>query len=272
MAGGGSVAGNRSHAPSPACERHAVAAAARRDREATTRAAHRVLPARALAITGHLRPPAVAAGDPARAARRRCRVLPLRPLPRELPPRMQPPPRRHRCPGGRVNDHTARPADGLDVDRAYLDRRRRVPPLATSQDTDRDSEALRHQFAGRDLLLGVDRLDYTKGIVERLLAVERHIGQINGQFTEPGSDVPIPLPVPGTAAAAARRLLRGRHYTARHTTYRRDEPHRQGIHHRPPHRACRHGTARSQPRRAQLRWLSNSLTSNPAAPTDEGLR
>jgi trehalose-6-phosphate synthase len=100
--------------------------------------------------------------------------------------------------------------------------------LATGQATERDTEALRQQFAGRELLLGVDRLDYTKGIVERLLAVElllqrradlraklaflqiavpsrdnvreyrnlratveRHIGWINGQFTEPGSDVPI---------------------------------------------------------------------------------
>ena len=94
--------------------------------------------------------------------------------------------------------------------------------------TGREIEAIQEQFAGRTLLLGVDRLDYTKGIVERLLAVEmllerradlrselaflqvavpsrddvreyrnlratveRHIGRINGQFTEPGSDVPV---------------------------------------------------------------------------------
>jgi trehalose-6-phosphate synthase len=94
--------------------------------------------------------------------------------------------------------------------------------------TAREIEALSEQFAGRTLLLGVDRLDYTKGIAERLLAielllerradlrtklafvqvavpsrddvreyrnlraaVERHIGRINGQFTEPGADVPI---------------------------------------------------------------------------------
>ncbi len=100
--------------------------------------------------------------------------------------------------------------------------------LATDPETARDIEALRDQFAGRVLLLGVDRLDYTKGIIERLLAVEmllerrpdlrqrlaflqvavpsrddvaeyrnlrgtveRHIGRINGRFTEPGSDVPI---------------------------------------------------------------------------------
>jgi trehalose 6-phosphate synthase len=89
-------------------------------------------------------------------------------------------------------------------------------------------EALREQFSGRTLLLGVDRLDYTKGIVERLLAVEmllerspelrtslaflqiavpsrddvreyrqlrstveQHVGRINGRFTQPGSDVPV---------------------------------------------------------------------------------
>jgi trehalose 6-phosphate synthase len=94
--------------------------------------------------------------------------------------------------------------------------------------TDREIEAVSQQFAGRTLLLGVDRLDYTKGIVERLLAVEmllernedlreslaflqvavpsrdnvreyrdlratveRHIGRINGRFTEPGGDVPV---------------------------------------------------------------------------------
>jgi len=100
--------------------------------------------------------------------------------------------------------------------------------LATDPATDSDIEALREQFADRTLLLGVDRLDYTKGITERLLAVEmllerradlrrglaflqvaapsrddvleyrnlrgaveRHIGRINGRFTEPGSDVPV---------------------------------------------------------------------------------
>ena len=99
---------------------------------------------------------------------------------------------------------------------------------ATDPDTTKDIQALAEQFSGRTLLLGVDRLDYTKGIVERLLAVEQllernpelrtslaflqiavpsrdnvreyrqlrttveqHIGRINGVFTEPGSDVPV---------------------------------------------------------------------------------
>lgn len=89
-------------------------------------------------------------------------------------------------------------------------------------------KALEEQFSGRTVLLGVDRLDYTKGIVERLLAVEmllernaelrtslaflqiavpsrddvreyrqlrgtveQHVGRINGRFTEPGNDVPV---------------------------------------------------------------------------------
>jgi len=99
---------------------------------------------------------------------------------------------------------------------------------ATAPAADADIESLTEQFAGRTLLLGVDRLDYTKGIVERLLAVEmllernpsyrsgiaflqvavpsrdnvreyrqlratveQHIGRINGRFTEPGNDVPV---------------------------------------------------------------------------------
>lgn len=98
----------------------------------------------------------------------------------------------------------------------------------TDAETDREVVALGKQFAGRTVVLGVDRLDYTKGIVERLLAfelllercpglrtslaflqvavpsrddvreyrnlraaVERHIGRINGRFTEPGHHVPI---------------------------------------------------------------------------------
>ncbi|HEX9066985.1 MAG TPA: trehalose-6-phosphate synthase [Streptosporangiaceae bacterium] len=100
--------------------------------------------------------------------------------------------------------------------------------LATSDAITSEIGALSEQFEDRTLLLGVDRLDYTKGIVERLLAVEAllerrpdlgpkvaflqvavpsrdnvaeyrslraavegHIGRINGKFTQPGSDVPI---------------------------------------------------------------------------------
>ena len=110
----------------------------------------------------------------------------------------------------------------ISIDAAELSR------LAMDPATDGDIKALREQFADRTLLLGVDRLDYTKGITERLLAVEmllerradlrrglaflqvaapsrddvleyrnlraaveRHIGRINGRFTEPGSDVPV---------------------------------------------------------------------------------
>jgi trehalose 6-phosphate synthase len=87
---------------------------------------------------------------------------------------------------------------------------------------------LRGQFWGRRVLVGVDRLDYTKGIVERLRAVElllenrrefrgrltvlqvavpsrgdireyrelrseveQVVGRINGRFTRPGEDVPV---------------------------------------------------------------------------------
>ena len=100
--------------------------------------------------------------------------------------------------------------------------------LAADSHTAAEITGLREQFRGRTLLLGVDRLDYTKGIIERLLAVEAlldrrpdlrtkvaflqvavpsrdnvaeyrslraaiegHVGRINGRFTEPGSDVPV---------------------------------------------------------------------------------
>jgi trehalose 6-phosphate synthase len=99
---------------------------------------------------------------------------------------------------------------------------------AVDPEVKKNITALEEQFSGRTVLLGVDRLDYTKGIVERLLAVEmllerspalrtslaflqlavpsrdevreyrqlrstveQHVGRINGVFTEPGSDVPV---------------------------------------------------------------------------------
>ena len=122
-------------------------------------------------------------------------------------------------PDRRVVSTTSAP---ISIDAAEFSR------LANDPETEADIAALSEQFADRTLLLGVDRLDYTKGIVERLLAVEmllerradlraglaflqiavpsrddvaeyrnlrgtveRHIGRINGQFTEPGSDVPV---------------------------------------------------------------------------------
>jgi trehalose 6-phosphate synthase len=105
--------------------------------------------------------------------------------------------------------------------RAFRDR-------ARSEGVIRGLERLRRQFGTRRVLVGVDRLDYTKGIVERLRAiellldhrrefrgrlsvlqiavpsrgdireyrelrseVEQVVGRINGRFTSPGQDVPI---------------------------------------------------------------------------------
>ena len=105
---------------------------------------------------------------------------------------------------------------------------RRLAHAATLPSVDVGVNELNAQFAGRRVLLGVDRLDYTKGIVERLLAfelllernpqlrrklalvqiavpsrddvveyrqlresVERLVGRINGRFTVPGDDVPV---------------------------------------------------------------------------------
>jgi trehalose 6-phosphate synthase len=100
--------------------------------------------------------------------------------------------------------------------------------LATSPSTEDELAELRTQFAGRRVMLGVDRLDYTKGIRHRLQSielllernpnlrrdvafvqvavpsrddveeyrdlrtqVETEVGRINGRFTEPGHDVPV---------------------------------------------------------------------------------
>jgi trehalose 6-phosphate synthase len=100
--------------------------------------------------------------------------------------------------------------------------------LAIDPETERELAELRTQFEGRTVMLGVDRLDYTKGIrhrlqsIEELLAsddelrtriafiqiavpsrddvreyrelreqVETEVGRINGRFTDPGHDVPL---------------------------------------------------------------------------------
>ncbi|HVT68270.1 MAG TPA: trehalose-6-phosphate synthase, partial [Trebonia sp.] len=100
--------------------------------------------------------------------------------------------------------------------------------FAADPETKKAIQGLEEQFGDRTLLLGVDRLDYTKGIIERLLAVEmvlernpelrtrlaflqiavpsrddvreyrqlrgtveQHVGRINGLYTQPGSDVPV---------------------------------------------------------------------------------
>jgi trehalose 6-phosphate synthase len=118
--------------------------------------------------------------------------------------------------------------------------------LATSEATERELEDLKRQFEGRRVLLGVDRLDYTKGIRHRLqsielllerrpdlvgtftfiqiavpsrddvqeyrrlrTSVETEVGRINGRFTEPGKDVPVHYlyrGVPREALAAYYRL------------------------------------------------------------------
>ena len=100
--------------------------------------------------------------------------------------------------------------------------------LAVHEDTEAELVDLTRQFEGRKVLLGVDRLDYTKGIRHRLqsielllerrpdlrgtfafiqiavpsrddveeyrrlrISVETEVGRINGRFTEPGQDVPV---------------------------------------------------------------------------------
>ena len=100
--------------------------------------------------------------------------------------------------------------------------------LGRSETTETELNELTDQFAGRKVFLGVDRLDYTKGIRHRLQSIEHllernpdlrtqfafvqvavpsrddvqeyrdlrtqvetEVGRINGRFTEPGHDVPV---------------------------------------------------------------------------------
>jgi trehalose 6-phosphate synthase len=122
-------------------------------------------------------------------------------------------------PGGRVVSTVTAP---ISIDAAEF------AAFAADPEVKQGVQGLEEQFSGRILLLGADRLDYTKGIIERLLAiemllernqglrtglaflqiampsrddvreyrqlrsiVEQHVGRINGRFTEPGSDVPV---------------------------------------------------------------------------------
>ena len=164
-------------------------------------------------------------------------------------------------PDGRVVATSTAP---ISIDAAEYSR------LASELGTDEEIEALVEQFSGRTVLLGVDRLDYTKGIVERLLAVEmllernpelrsrlvflqiavpsrdnvreyrqlrtsveQLIGRINGVFTEPGGDVPVHYLYRSLSPRAARRLLRARRRAAGHPADRRHEPGLQGVRHGP---------------------------------------
>jgi trehalose 6-phosphate synthase len=118
--------------------------------------------------------------------------------------------------------HVTTAAHPISIDATAIARDARTPAV------ERSLAALRRQFAGRRILLGVDRLDYTKGILERVRAIEllferrpqlrrtlavvqlavpsrgevreyremrqqleSAVGRVNGRFTEPGSDVPV---------------------------------------------------------------------------------
>jgi trehalose 6-phosphate synthase len=133
--------------------------------------------------------------------------------------------------GLRVNGSSVRLPDGREVATVTAPISIDAAEFASFADEPEVKEsiaAIEEQFTGRVLLLGVDRLDYTKGIIERLLAVElllernpemrtsvaflqlavpsrddvreyrqlrgtveQHVGRINGRFTQPGSDVPV---------------------------------------------------------------------------------
>ena len=50
-----------------------------------------------------------------------------------------------------------------------------VEPFGETDPVERRMEELRNEFGGRQVILGVDRLDYTKGIPERLRALDRFL-------------------------------------------------------------------------------------------------
>ena len=203
----------------------------------------RVLPPHPVPAARGLRAAPVAGERARRDARRRRRLLPHAAVPRQLPAHVRAAARRRaRGRDGRAAARRPRRPHGRapDLDR----RRRRRQPRAQSPASSARSRGLQAQFAPRRLLLGVDRLDYTKGIPERLRAielllemrpelrrwitfvqvavpsrgeireyrelraqVEQLVGRINGRFTEPGLDVPDPLPLPRGHPGPAARLL-----------------------------------------------------------------
>jgi alpha,alpha-trehalose-phosphate synthase [UDP-forming] len=126
---------------------------------------------------------------------------------------------RLRLPGGRVVLTATHP---ISIDARALRAHARSGSVQSAL------QRLRRRFGRRRVLLGIDRLDYTKGIVERLRAielllerrrefrsriavvqiavpsrgdireyrelraeVEQVVGRINGRFTAPGEDVPV---------------------------------------------------------------------------------
>lgn len=126
---------------------------------------------------------------------------------------------RARLPDGRQVRIGAFP---IGIDALAFQRQARTPKVSAAADT------LRAELPDRELILGVDRLDYTKGIPQRLeafrtalqrhpqlqrhvtliqvvvpsrddipqyrdlkLRIEQLVGEINGEFTRPGGWVPI---------------------------------------------------------------------------------
>ena len=226
------------------------------DQGAAARSADRLLPARALAVAGHLRPRCP-------GGRRSCSACSAPTWSPSTPSATAtnfvqacaPPAGRRlasRCDGSAIMLPDQR--RGVDDHRADLDRRGRVQPgspatrrpavksrrsasssragrccsASTGSTTPRASSSgcwrsrcsssgaadLRTKLAF--LQVAVPSRDDVREYRNLRAAVERHIGRINGQFTEPGSDVPVHYLYRGLPQRAARRLLRGRRRLARH--------------------------------------------------------
>ena len=169
-------------------------------RRSCARPADRLLPAHPVPADRAVQAAAVARPDPRRAARRRPGRLPaarrrgqLRPAGARAAraqdaPRPDQPRRRPRGLGPRVPDLDRR--DGAREARCAAPRSRRAPPRSAPSSATRSW-----------VLLGVDRLDYTKGIRQRLRAfgelivegkVSRRGGGVRpGRLTEPRAGRPV---------------------------------------------------------------------------------
>ena len=160
----------------------------------------------------------------------------------------------------------------ISIDYAALDELSRTPEVIAR------AAKIRSELGDpRRLILGVDRLDYTKGIDVRLRAfeelldeervsaddtvflqiatpsrervehyirlraeIEQTVGRINGD-ARPDRPSTAALPAPVAAPRGADGVLPGRGRHAGHPAARRDEPRGEGVHRLPPRRRRRAG-------------------------------
>ena len=254
---------------------------------AAARPDDRLLPAHPLPALRAVHPAALAVGDRRGAARRRPGRLPAPGRGVQLRP-ARPPAARAARPRPAVVEYDGRTvaarAFPISIDVAAFDELARSPEVLAR------AEEIRKELGDPSkIILGVDRLDYTKGIGVRLAAfeelledgaveapdtvlvqvatpsrervehyvhmretIEQQVGHINGDLRlarRPGGALLQPV----DAARGARRPVPGRRRHARDPLPRRHEPGGQGVRRRPrrPRRRARAVGVRRRGRRAQ---------------------